>query len=124
MIEYRVDEEKGIIYNRFSHDVNLTDAISHLKCTVEDPKCKISYGRIIEIEHGSMNVPLSQSNFMVQLWEKFAERQEQYICAIVCDRTSEQMIRVLMQESHLIDNSVRFFREASEAELWLEENMS
>ena len=124
MIEYTVDEEKGIICSRFSQEVDLTEAKLYLQRSNNDPKCKASYGRLVIIDPGAMMVDANQGNHMRALWEKAAETQKNYVCAIVCDSTSEAMTRLLMQNSPIIDSSVQFFSSKSAAVSWLETKMS
>lgn len=124
MIDYTIDDKKGIIYSRFSQGVNLGEAAYYLQRIGNDPRFKASYGRLVIIEPGAIAVDISQTNHMQELWEKTAEKQSNYACAIVCEGTSEALLRYLMHDSSIIDSSVRFFSSISAAESWLETKMS
>jgi len=124
MIEYTVDEKRGIICSRFTQAVDLSEAVHYLQRTASDPKCDPSYGRLVIIESGAVAVNASQGNLMREVWEKTGEKHTHYSCAIVCDGTSEALIRVLMYKSSMIDSSVRFFSSRSAAVAWLETKRS
>lgn len=124
MIEYTINDEKGMICTKFTQNVDLNEAKDYLCHMTNDPKYNASYNRLLEIDHRTRMPDVSQGNYMKEIWEKFVENQTNYNCAIVCSSTTESMIRILMHNSSILDSSVRFFNNKPEGMSWLETRMS
>ncbi len=121
--EYRIDEDRGIIYSEWSGHLNLLDLMMCMTRVLNDPEFSPEFHSI-----AFLNRNFSMSQFYIQEQQELADLLQRYSergggtkwAIVTTEAFLREVVKYNLSETNFLSIQIRFFMTEEEAIAWIE----